>query len=330
MNDADFDVLGIGNALIDVIASVDDTFIDAHDFPRGATTMVDLERSEAVYADLPPAQEISGGSCANTIAGLASFGATVAFVGRVRDDQLGKVYTHDLRSLGIHFDVPPATSGPATGRCLVMVTPDAHRTQCTYLGASTFIGPEDVDADLVGRAQVTYLEGYLWDQPPAKDAIRKAAAAARGAGRQVALTLSDPFCVDRHREEFRALVADEIDVLFANEAEICSLYEVDDFDAALQRLRHHCRVGALTRSERGSVVMAGEEVHVIDAEPVDRLVDTTGAGDQYAAGFLHGLTHGRDLATCGRLGSIAAAEVISHYGARPAVSLAEVAGRVIR
>jgi sugar/nucleoside kinase (ribokinase family) len=330
MNDADFDVLGIGNALIDVIASVDDTFIDAHDFPRGATTMVDLERSEAVYADLPPAQEISGGSCANTIAGLASFGATVAFVGRVRDDQLGKVYTHDLRSLGIHFDVPPATSGPATGRCLVMVTPDAHRTQCTYLGASTFIGPEDVDADLVGRAQVTYLEGYLWDQPPAKDAIRKAAAAARGAGRQVALTLSDPFCVDRHREEFRALVADEIDVLFANEAEICSLYEVDDFDAALQRLRHHCRVGALTRSERGSVVMAGEEVHVIDAEPVDRLVDTTGAGDQYAAGFLHGLTHGRDLATCGRLGSIAAAEVISHYGARPAVSLAEVAERVIR
>jgi sugar/nucleoside kinase (ribokinase family) len=330
MNDADFDVLGIGNALIDVIASVDDTFIDAHDFPRGATTMVDLERSEAVYADLPPAQEISGGSCANTIAGLASFGATVAFVGRVRDDQLGKVYTHDLRSLGIHFDVPPATSGPATGRCLVMVTPDAHRTQCTYLGASTFIGPEDVDADLVGRAQVTYLEGYLWDQPPAKDAIRKAAAAARGAGRQVALTLSDPFCVDRHREEFRALVADEIDVLFANEAEICSLYEVDHFDAALQRLRHHCRVGALTRSERGSVVMAGEEVHVIDAEPVDRLVDTTGAGDQYAAGFLHGLTHGRDLATCGRLGSIAAAEVISHYGARPAVSLAEVAERVIR
>jgi sugar/nucleoside kinase (ribokinase family) len=330
MNDADFDVLGIGNALIDVIASVDDTFIDAHDFPRGATTMVDLERSEAVYADLPPAQEISGGSCANTIAGLASFGATVAFVGRVRDDQLGKVYTHDLRSLGIHFDVPPATSGPATGRCLVMVTPDAHRTQCTYLGASTFIGPEDVDADLVGRAQVTYLEGYLWDQPPAKDAIRKAAAAARGAGRQVALTLSDPFCVDRHREEFRALVADEIDVLFANEAEICSLYEVDHFDAALQRLRHHCRVGALTRSERGSVVMAGEEVHVIDAEPVDRLVDTTGAGDQYAAGFLHGLTHGHDLATCGRLGSIAAAEVISHYGARPAVSLAEVAERVIR
>jgi sugar/nucleoside kinase (ribokinase family) len=352
MTDTGFDVLGIGNALVDVIASVDDAFIEAHDFPRGATTMVDLDRAEAVYADLPPAQETSGGSCANTIAGLASFGATVAFIGRVRDDQLGKVYTHDLRSLGVHFDVPPATSGPATGRCLIMVTPDAHRTQCTYLGASTFIGPEDVDPAVVARAQVTYLEGYLWDQPPAKDAIRKAAVAARDAGRQVALTLSDPFCVDRHREEFRSLVADEIDVLFANEAEICSLYEVDDFDAAVQQVRRHCQIAALTRSERGSVVIAREataalpsvaagagardgdqkgsgEVHVIDAEPVERLVDTTGAGDQYAAGFLFGLTHGRDLATCGRLGSIAAAEVISHFGARPAVPLAELAERVI-
>ncbi len=233
MSDPDFAVLGIGNALVDVISSVDDEFITAHDFPRGATTMVDLERAEAVYADLPPAQEISGGSCANTIAGLASFGATVAFVGRVRDDQLGKVYTHDLRSLDVHFDVAPATTGPATGRCLVMVTPDAQRTQCTYLGASTFIGPDDVDPALVARGAVTYLEGYLWDQPPAKDAIRKAAAAASSANRLVALTLSDPFCVDRHREEFRDLVADEIDVLFANEAEICSLYEVDDFDAVI-------------------------------------------------------------------------------------------------
>lgn len=330
MSDPDFAVLGIGNALVDVISSVDDDFITAHDFPRGATTMVDLERAEAVYADLPPAQEISGGSCANTIAGLASFGATVAFVGRVRDDQLGKVYTHDLRSLGVHFDVAPATTGPATGRCLVMVTPDAQRTQCTYLGASTFIGPDDVDPALVGRAAVTYLEGYLWDQPPAKHAIRKAAAAARSANRQVALTLSDPFCVDRHREEFRDLVADEIDVLFANEAEICSLYEVDDFDAALQQVRNHCRVGALTRSEQGSVVIGGEEMHAIAAEPVDRLVDTTGAGDQYAAGFLYGLTHGYDLATCGRLGSMAAAEVISHFGARPAVSLATLAEEVVR
>jgi sugar/nucleoside kinase (ribokinase family) len=330
MSDADFDVLGIGNALVDVIASVDDDFIAAHDFPRGATTMVDLDRADAVYADLPPAQEISGGSCANTIAGLASFGASVAFVGRVRDDQLGKVYSHDLRALGVHFDVMPATTGPATGRCLIMVTPDAHRTQCTYLGASTFIGPEDVDSEVVARARVTYLEGYLWDQPPAKVAIRKAAAAARGAGRQVAFTLSDPFCVDRHRDEFRDLVANEIDVLFGNEAEICSLYEVDDFDTALQRVRRHCRVGALTRSEHGSVVIGADELHVIDAEPVDRLVDTTGAGDQYAAGFLYGLTDGHDLATCGRLGSMAAAEVISHFGARPAVSLAKLAEGIAR
>jgi sugar/nucleoside kinase (ribokinase family) len=330
MSDPDFDVLGIGNALVDVITSVDDDFITGHGFPRGATTMVDLDRADAIYADLPPAQEISGGSCANTIAGLASFGANVAFIGRVRDDQLGKVYTHDLRSLGVHFDVPPATTGPPTGRCLVMVMPDAHRTQCTYLGASTFIGPEDVDPEVVARAHVTYLEGYLWDQPSAKDAIRKAAAAARGAGRQVALTLSDPFCVERHRNEFRDLVADEIDVLFANESEICSLYEVDDFDAALQQVRHHCRIAALTRSEQGSVVIAGDSVHILEAEPVDRLVDTTGAGDQYAAGFLYGLTHRHDLATCGRLGSMAAAEVISHYGARPAVSLAKLARGVVR
>jgi sugar/nucleoside kinase (ribokinase family) len=211
-----------------------------------------------------------------------------------------------------------------------MVMPDAHRTQCTYLGASTFIGPEDVDPEVVARAHVTYLEGYLWDQPPAKEAIRKAATAAREAGRQVALTLSDPFCVDRHRDEFRDLVADEIDVLFANESEICSLYEVDDFDAALQQVRRHCRIGALTRGEHGSVVIAGDSVHVLEAEPVDRLVDTTGAGDQYAAGFLYGLTHGHDLDTCGRLGSMAAAEVISHYGARPAVSLAKLAEGVVR
>jgi len=330
MTEPDFEVVGIGNALVDVISSVDRSFIDAHGFPHGATTMVDLERVEAVYDDLPPAQEISGGSCANTIAGLASFGASVAFIGRVRDDQLGKVYTHDLRSLGVHFDVVPATDGPATGRCLVMVTDDAQRTQCTYLGASTFIGPEDVDPSVVARSHVTYLEGYLWDQPPAKEAIRRAAAGARDAGRLVALTLSDPFCVERHRAEFRTLVEDEIDVLFANEAEICALYEVDEFDAALQQVRRHCQIAALTRSEKGSVVVSADEVHAVDAHPVDRVVDTTGAGDQYAAGFLHGLTRGHDLATCGRLGSLAAAEVISHFGARPAVSLARLAETIVQ
>jgi sugar/nucleoside kinase (ribokinase family) len=330
MTEADFDVVGIGNALVDVISSVDDGFVESQGFPRGAMTLVDLEQAEAIYADLPPAQETSGGSCANTIAGLASFGASAAFIGRVRDDQLGAVYTHDLRSLGVHFEVAPATSGPATGRCLIMVTPDAQRTQCTYLGASTFIAPEDVDPGLVARAQVTYLEGYLWDQPSAKDALRKAAAAAGDANRRVALTLSDPFCVDRHRSEFRTLVEHEIDVLFANEVEICSLYETDDFDTALQRVRHHCEIAALTRSELGSLVLSGDEVHVVDAAPVDRVIDTTGAGDQYAAGFLYGLTRGHDLATCGRLGSAAAAEVISHFGARPMVSLAELAETIVR
>jgi sugar/nucleoside kinase (ribokinase family) len=330
MSEADFDVVGIGNALVDVIASVDDAFVQAQGFPRGAMTLIDLDQAESIYSEMPPAQETSGGSCANTIAGLASFGAAAAFIGRVRDDQLGAVYTHDLRSLGVHFEVAPATDGPATGRCLIMVTPDAQRTQCTYLGASTFIAPEDVDPGVVARSQVTYLEGYLWDQPSAKDALRKAAAAARDARRRVALTLSDPFCVDRHRAEFRGLVEHEIDVLFANEAEICSLYEVDDFDVALQHVRHRCEIAALTRSEHGSVVVAGDEVHIVDAYPVDRLVDTTGAGDQYAAGFLYGLTQGLDLGTCGRLGSAAAAEVISHFGARPLVSLKDLAKTVVR
>jgi sugar/nucleoside kinase (ribokinase family) len=330
MTEADFEVVGIGNALVDVISSVDDAFVEAHGFPRGAMTLIDLDQAEAIYTDMPPAQETSGGSCANTIAGLASFGASAAFIGRVRDDQLGEFYTHDLRSLGVHFEVAPATSGPATGRCLIMVTPDAQRTQCTYLGASTFIAPEDVDPGVVARAQVTYLEGYLWDQPSAKEALRKAAAAARDAEQQVSLTLSDPLCVDRHRAEFCTLVEHDIDVLFANEVEICSLYEVDDFDVALQQVRRYSKIAALTRSERGSVVVGGDEVHVVDAYPVDRLVDTTGAGDQYAAGFLYGLTQGLDLATCGRLGSAAAAEVISHFGARPQISLAELAETVVR
>ncbi len=325
----DLQVVAIGNALVDVIARADDPLaerlIAAHGLERGAAVMVDLERVEAVYADLPPAQEISGGSAANTVAGLASFGARTGFIARVRDDQLGKVFTHDLRSLGVHFEVPPATDGPATGRCLIVVTPDAQRTQCTYLGASSHLGPEAVDPDLVARAQVTYLEGYLWDQPDAKDAIRRATSVARAAGRRVAFTLSDPFCVDRHRTEFRQIVENDADVVFANELEICSLYEVDEFDDALDRVRRHCEIAALTRSELGSVVVGPDGIVEVPAAPVEQVVDTTGAGDQYAAGFLYGLTEGHDLETCGRLASLAAAEVISHLGARPEVSLAELA-----
>lgn len=325
----DLHVTAIGNALVDVLTRADYEFVDAHDLDRGVTTMVDLDRVEAIYADLPPAQEISGGSAANTVAGLASFGADAAFIARVGDDQLGKVFTHDLRSLGVIFDVAPATEGPATGRCLVMVTPDAQRTQATYLGTSSFLGPDDVDPDLVSRAQVTYLEGYLWDQPAAKEAIRKAAATARAAGRMVAFTLSDPFCVDRHREEFRHLVENDADIVFANDDEICSLYETSDFDQALTQVRSRCEIAALTRGPEGSVIVGPDEIVRVSAAPVDKVVDTTGAGDQYAAGFLFGLTNGYDLETSGRLASLAASEVIAHLGARPEVSLAELAAGIL-
>lgn len=326
---SDVHVVGIGNALVDVVTHADDAFIEKHGLARGAATMVDAARAESVYADLGPATESSGGSAANTIAGLASFGASAAYVGRVRDDQLGHVFAHDLRALGVRYEVSPATAGAGTGRCLVMVTPDAQRTMCTYLGASSELHPDDIDREAVTRAQVTYLEGYLWDQPDAKLAIRHAANLAREAGRLVAFTLSDPFCVERHRAEFRALVEHEIDVLFANEAEICSLYEVDDFDAALGFVYRHTEIAVLTRSAKGSVIVCGADKYVVDAFPIDELVDTTGAGDQYAAGFLYGLTHGHELPTCGRLGALAAAEVIGHLGARPEVPLATLAARAL-
>lgn len=322
-------VLGVGNALVDVLVHTNDAFIESHGLARGAATMVDEATSARIYESMPPAIEMSGGSAANTIAGLASFGARSGFIGRVRDDELGEVFGHDLRALGVQYDAKAAIDGPSTGRCLVMITPDAQRTLCTYLGASSDFGPDDVDASMISDAAITYLEGYLWDQPPAKDAIRDVARTAHDAGRQVALTLSDPFCVDRHRAEFLELVEHDIDILFANEIEICSLYQVDEFDDALQHVRHHCDVAALTRSEKGSVIVSGDEVHVIDVAPAAAVVDTTGAGDLYAAGVLYGLTHGLDLATCGRLGSLASAEVIAHLGARPEASLAKLARPLI-
>jgi sugar/nucleoside kinase (ribokinase family) len=286
-------------------------------------TMVDAARSDEIYAQLGPAQETSGGSAANTAVGVASFGGRAAFIGRIADDSFGKVFAHDLRSAGVEFDVSPATDGAPTGRCLVIVAADAERTMCTYLGAGAEIDPRDVDGDRIASAAVTYLEGYLWDEPAAKDAIRRAASLARAAGRKVALTLSDPFCVERHRDEFRALVENDVDVLFANEHEITMLYETDEFDEAARHIAGVCEIAALTCGPAGSVIVGRGERHAIDAEPVERLIDTTGAGDLYAAGFLFGLTHGRDLATCGRLASLAAAEVISHLGARPEASLAD-------
>ena len=321
MTETQHDVVAIGNALVDVIADVDEAFIASQGLNRGAMTLIDAERAEGLYAAMPPAIEMSGGSAGNTIAGVASLGGRAAYIGKVADDQLGRVFRHDIRAAGVTYEVPPANGGAPSGRCLIVVTPDAQRTMNTFLGAGVDLGPEDVDAALIAGAQVTYLEGYLWDPPRAKEAFLKATRVAHEAGRKVSLTLSDPFCVDRYREEFLDLVEHHVDILFANEIEIMSLYQVADFDAALQRVRGHCDVAALTRSEKGSVIVAGDEVHVVDAAPVSRVVDTTGAGDMYAAGFLYGYTQELELARCGRIGAIAAAEVISHYGARPEVSL---------
>ena len=325
----DVDVVGIGNALVDVLCHEGDEFLERQGLAKGTMHLIDEARARQLYEAMGPAVEVSGGSAANTIVGVASFGGRAHYVGKVRDDQLGDVFRHDLRGVGVGYTTPMATHGPSTGRCLIVVTPDAQRTMNTYLGASTQLGPVDVEERLIARARILYLEGYLFDPPAAQEAFRVAAGVAHAAGRTVALTLSDPFCVDRHRAAFVDLVEHHVDVLFANEVEICALYEANDFDAAVRRVREHCEIAALTRSERGSIVIGPDGVHVIDAQPIDTVVDTTGAGDLYAAGFLYGLSRGMDLATCGRLGAVAAAEVISHVGARPLKPLAEVAGALL-
>jgi sugar/nucleoside kinase (ribokinase family) len=321
MNSAVIDVVGIGNAIVDVIAHADERFLADEELAKGAMTLIDAERAESLYRKIGPAIESSGGSAGNTMAGIASLGGAGGYIGKVRDDLLGEVFRHDITAIGVRFDTPVATAGPGTARCLVLVTPDGQRTMGTYLGACVELGPEDIDAALIGAAQITYLEGYLFDPPRAQQAFRAAAAVAHDAGRQVALSLSDPFCVGRHRAAFRELVAGEVDILFANEAEICSLYETDDFAAAAAAVRGHVAVAALTRSAAGSVVLAGGASHTVAAAPVPRVVDTTGAGDLYAAGFLYGLTRGLALPICGAVGSLCAAEIISHVGARPEVAL---------
>ena len=327
---ASLDVVGIGNALVDVLTNEEEDFLAAHGLVKGAMALIDTDRAHDLYDAMGPGTEISGGSAANTMVGIGSLGGAAAFVGRVRDDELGDVFAHDIRASGVHFETAPASDGAPTGRCLIIVTPDAERTLNTYLGAASEIGPEDVGAPLIASAQVTYLEGYLFDQARAKEAFRHAARLAHESERRVALTLSDSFCVERHRDDFRDLVEREIDILFANESEICALYEVETFDDALQQVMHHCEVAALTRSAKGSVIVSGNDVHVLDAHPVDgAVVDTTGAGDQYAAGFLYGFTHGYELGTCARLGGLAAAEVISHLGARPEHSLAALAAPLL-
>jgi len=321
------DVVGIGNAIVDVIAQADDAFLARQGLTKGSMRLIDAAQAEALYDAMGPGLEMSGGSAANTIAGIASLGGSGAYIGKRSEDELGDVFAHDIRSIGVRFATAPLRQGPPTARCLILVTPDAQRTMGTFLGASAQLGPEDVAPDLVRAAQVTYLEGYLFDPPPAKAAFRKAAELAHGAGRKVSLTLSDPFCVERHRADFRALVEGHVDILFANESEICALYETKDFDAAARAVRGHCAIAALTRSEKGSVVVTATATTVVPAANVARLVDTTGAGDLYAAGFLYGLTHRRDLAGCARLGSLCAGEIIGHFGARPETSLKTLAAK---
>jgi sugar/nucleoside kinase (ribokinase family) len=321
---ATIDVAGIGNAIVDVIVHADESFLASEGFAKGSMTLIDAARADALYAKIGPAIESSGGSAGNTMAGIASLGGKAAYIGKVAEDELGGVFRHDMRAIGVRFDTAPLRQGPPTARCLILVTPDAHRTMNTFLGACVELGPEDVAADLVQAAQVTYLEGYLFDPPRAKAAFRKAAELAHAAGRKVSLTLSDSFCVERYRDEFRALVEGHIDILFANESEIAALYQTD-FDHALAAVRGKCEVAVLTRSERGSVVVTRDAVHRIAAEKVERVLDTTGAGDLYASGFLFGLTHGRDLAACGRLGSLCAGAILGHYGPRPETSLERLA-----
>jgi sugar/nucleoside kinase (ribokinase family) len=311
------DVTGIGNAIVDVLAHAADAQLEKNGLVKGTMALVEEPRARELYAQMGPAVEISGGSAANTVAGVASLGGRAAYIGKVRDDQLGDVFTHDIRAAGVRFDTAPSRAGASTARCMILVTPDAQRTMSTYLGACRELGPDDIDEQRIEQSLVTYLEGYLWDPPAAKQAFLKAARIARSAGRKTALSLSDPFCVERHRGEFLDLVETHVDILFANEHEICSLYQAERFDDAIEAVRGRCEVVVVTRSAAGSVVLAGGEASIVAAAPVRALVDTTGAGDLYAAGFLYGYTHGRSPAECGRLGALCAAEVLAQFGARP-------------
>ena len=326
MTDAKYDVLGIGNAIFDVLVQTDEGFLARHGMTKGGMALIDETRAASIYRDMGPATEMSGGSAANTIVGIANLGARAAYVGKVKDDQIGRLYIHDIRAAGVAFETRPASGGPATGCSYILVTDDGERTMNTYLGAAQQLMPDDIDAAQIAASSVIYLEGYLWDPKNAKEAFVKAATIAHGAGRQVALTLSDSFCVDRYRDEFLDLMRKgTVDLIFANESELHSLYQTSDFDAALKQLRDDTRMGVVTRSEKGCVVVSKDGVVAAPAFPIDRLVDTTGAGDLFAAGFLFGLVRNAGYENAGRLGALAAAEVIQHIGARPQVSLKELA-----
>jgi sugar/nucleoside kinase (ribokinase family) len=326
MPEQSLDVVAVGSAIVDVLAHADESFLDRHGMTKGSMRLVTPELAKAIYDDMPPAVETSGGSAGNTVAGVASLGGHPGFIGRVADDAFGEVFMHDLRAIGVHYEPLEVTIDErGTGRCLILVTSDAQRTMNTYLGVASLLSPSDIDLDLVTSAQVVFCEGYLWDLPEAKEGLRRAMDAARAAGVKVAFTLSDSFCVDRHRDEFLELAEHRVDILFANEAELLSLYEVDSWTEAASRVAGHCEIACLTRSEKGSVIItdAGERIEIA-AHHVGEVVDTTGAGDLYAAGFLYGYTHGHDLEASGHLGSLAAGEVISHMGPRPEMPLTEL------
>ena len=324
---ASYDVAAVGNALVDVIAPAEDAFLDALSLSKGAMMLVDDDRSTEIYGKMAPGVETSGGSAANSVAGIASLGGQAAFLGKVADDGLGKVFRHDITAQGVHFSGAPMIGGPGTGRCMVNVTPDGQRTMCTYLGAADRLTVEDIDPAVIRAAQIVYLEGYLFDPPPARQAFARAARIARDAGRKIAITLSDAFVVDRHREGLLAFIETQIDIVFANEAEVTSMFQTSDFDTAASLLAAKVPVACVTRGEKGSVIITNGAREVIPAAPASAVIDTTGAGDQYAAGALFGLARGLSPAICGRLGALAAAEVIGHYGPRPQTSLKALASQ---
>lgn len=324
MIEQEFDVAAIGNAIVDVLAKVDEDFITAHTMQKGGMILIDESQAESIYSAMPPSTERSGGSAANTIAGIVSLGGSAAFIGKVKDDQLGKIFAHDLKSQGVHYTTQPTTMGSSTARCLVAVTPDAERSMATYLGATRSITKDDIDEEIIANAKVIYLEGYLWDEQHAKDAMREAVRLAVKYGREIALSLSDSFCVTRHREELLDLIAKNVDVLFANEQEIKELFRVDNIKDAVLKLSSMCKVAIITLGSSGSVIIANESAYVAEAAKDLNVVDTTGAGDLYAAGFLFGYTKGLSLDECGRIATLAASEIIQHIGARPEVRLADL------
>jgi adenosine kinase len=328
MAETKYDVLGIGNAIFDVLVQTDEGFLASHGMTKGGMTLIDAARAASIYADMGPSVQMSGGSAANTIVGIAGLGARTAFIGKVKDDQIGRLYSHDIKAANVAFATKAASDGPATGCSYILVTPDGERTMNTYLGAAQELMPGDIDPADIAASAIVYLEGYLWDPKNAKEAFLKASTIAHDAGRRVALTLSDAFCVDRYRDEFLELMRDgAVDLIFANESELHSLYQTADFDTALAQLRNDIKLGVVTRSENGCIVVTKDGVTPVPAFPIEKLVDTTGAGDLFAAGFLFGLVRGAAHEDCGRLGALAAAEVIQHIGARPLVSLKELAGK---